>query len=235
MTDAGPTAAGTDAASTAADAPASDPDTGAAAAADTDANRVIAALGVAAVLAAFLLAVAPGLVPSSVRSTLSAVSPRVYVALLVLVGALLLLVVAARSGGPEAEPLAPEPDLGDRPPALGERFDGALARATDPSLPRSDRLDYQAAIREWLRETAAGAVARAADCDREVATEIVATGAWTGDRRASALLGADEALAPPWYVHLWDLLRAESAFARRVRHAVAEIHALDAGDREVEP
>lgn len=201
----------------------------------TDANRVLAALGGLAVLAAFLLAVAPGLVPSGVRSTLSALSPRVYVALLTAAGFVMLLVVAARSGGPGATSLTPDPDLGDRPPALGERFDRSLARATDPSLPRDSRLDYQAAIREWLHETATDAVVRAADCDREIAAQVVVDGAWTDDRRASALLGGEGAPAPPWYVHLWDLLRSESAFARRVRHAVDEIHAVDAGDREVSP
>jgi hypothetical protein len=201
----------------------------------TGANRVLAALGGLAVLGAFLLAVAPGLVPSGVRSTLAALSPGIYVALLTAVGFVMLLVVAARSGGPSAAPLAPEPDQGDRPPALGERFDRSLDRATDPSLQRADRLAYQSAIREWLQETGADAVARAADCDREVAARLVADGAWTGDRRASALLGDADAPAPPWYVHLWDLLRAESAFARRVRHAVDEIRAIDAGDREVSP
>lgn len=199
----------------------------------TGANRILAALGGLAVLGAFLLAVAPGLVPSEVRSTLAALSPRVYVALLTAAGFVMLLIVAARSGGPSAAPLAPESDPGDRPPALGERFDRSLDRATDPSLGRDVRLEYQSAVREWLHETATDAVARAADCDREVAAQVVADGAWTDDRRASALLGSADAPAPPWYVHLWDLLRAESAFARRVRHAIDEIHAIDAGDREV--
>lgn len=201
----------------------------------TEANRVLAGLGAAAVLGAVVLSIAPGLVPAGLRGALSAVSPGVYVALLVLVGAAVLLVVARRSDGPRAAPLYDPPEPTDRPPALGERFDATLERATHPELPRGARIDHQDAVREWLRESATNAVVRATDVDRDSAAELVASGQWTDDRRASALLGDDQAPAPPWYVHLLDLLAPESAFTRRVRHAVDEIEAVGDGDRQPGP
>jgi hypothetical protein len=66
--------------------------------------------------------------------------------------------------------------------------------------------------------------------DHEAAARAVETGAWTEDRRASALVGGPEAPSPSRLRWLLDLLLTGSAYQRRVRHAVAEVDRLLVGD-----
>lgn len=195
-------------------------------------RRGVAGVALGAGAAAVLVAAVPGLV-GPLRDALGGVPPGVLIGLLVLLG----LALVWRSGRrarrlPEPEPLVPDRSDASRAPAVGEGFDDRLDRVTDPDLPRERRLPAQDDVRERVRELAVTACRTAADCDRAAAERAVAVGAWTDDPRASALAGGPEAPAPPLHVRLWDLVRAESAFRRRVRHALGAVRAVQRGERD---
>lgn len=196
-------------------------------------SRVVRGVALAAGVAAVLVAAVPGLPPAPVRDAFAGLSAGALIGLLVLVGLLLAWLSGRRARQvPEPEPLVPDRSAADRAPAVGERFDDRLARVTDPDLPRERRLAGQDGVRDRVRAAAVTACRTAADCDRETAERAVDTGAWTDDPRASALVGGPEAAAPPLHVRAWDLVRAESAFRRRVRHALAAVRAVQRGERD---
>jgi hypothetical protein len=186
-----------------------------------------------AVLVATVAVLVPDLVPlpAPARALLTALPAGVVLTLLTAVGLVLLV---ARSRGSRADP--PEPLVErDRPTRrtteLGSEFETRLARATDLDLPRARRLDAREAVEATVREAAVEAYTLGTDTDRATAVEAVETGTWTDDRRASALVGGPAAPTPSRLRWLFDLLWTGSAYRRRVRHAVAEIERLLAGDR----
>lgn len=196
-------------------------------------KRVVVGVALAAGAAAVLVAAVPGLPPASARDALAGLSPGVIIGLLVLVGLLLVALSGRRAKRiPDAEPLVPERDAGPRAPAVGAPLDDRLDFVADREIPRDSRIREQRVVREHVREVVVTACRMAADCDLETAERAVETGAWTDDPRAGALVGGPEASSPPLHVRVWDLVRSESAFRRRVRHALDEVRVVQAGDRD---
>lgn len=195
-------------------------------------RRRVATVALAAGAAALVVAALPW-VPGPLRDALGGLRAGVLIGLLMLVG----LVLVWHAGWharrlPAPEPLVTDRSDASRTPAVGERFDDRLDRVTDPDLSRERRLAGQDDVRERLRDLATTACRTAAGCDRATAERAVVTGAWTDDRRASVLVGGPGAPAPPLHVRLWDLVRAESAFRRRVRHALDAVRAVQRGERD---
>lgn len=196
-------------------------------------RRVTAGVALAAGVGAALVAAVPGLPPAPVRDALAGLSPGAVIGLLVLVGLLLFALSGRRARRiPEPEPLVPERDPKSRTPAVGEALDDRLDFVADPEIPRDARTEEQRAVREHVREVVVAACRTAAGCDWDAARGAVEDGTWTDDPRAGALVGGPGAAGPPLRVRVWDLVRSESAFRRRVRHALDEVRAVQAGDRD---
>ncbi|WP_276260806.1 DUF7269 family protein [Haloglomus litoreum] len=202
-------------------------------------GTALAVVAVLAILVAVVAVVAPGAVPvpPAVEALLDTIPAAVVLSLLAFVGLLLLFARSRRSRASELDPLLAPAEGGPRAPALGSGFDGDLAAATDLDATRERRLVERENVENIVRDAAVDAYAVEVGVDRETAHEAVVTGDWTGDRRASALVGGPEAPTPSWGQWLFDLLRSESAYHRRVRHAVAEIERLltDGPTEEREP
>lgn len=186
--------------------------------------RVAGVLGLLSLLGAVAVLALPA-VGASVTAALAGFSPGVVVALL---AALAVLAVVARVGATPARAPAharvrPERDPPDRAPVLGASVEDALARATAADATRDRRAAGRDRVRALLREGATEAVAAAEGVEHEAAREAVLCGEWTDDPRAAAVVGDERAPSPPWRSWIWDLLRGEDAFRRRVRHATAEI------------
>lgn len=191
-------------------------------------GTALAVVAVLAILVAVAAVVAPGAVPlpSAVEVLLTTIPAAVVLSLLAFVGIVLLFVRSRRSRSSEIDPLLEPEDTGPRAPALGSVFDEDLTAATDLDATRERRLVEREGVEELLRDAAVDAYAVEVGVDRETAHEAVVAGAWTDDPRASALVGGPDAPTPSWGQWLLDLLRSESAYHRRVRHAVAEIERL---------
>jgi hypothetical protein len=191
-------------------------------------GTALAVVAVLAILVAVVAVLAPGAVPvpPPVEALLETVPAAVILSLLAFVGILLLFARSRRSRSAELDPLLEPDEVGPRAPALGSGFDDDLTAATDLDATRERRLVEREHVEEIVRDAAVEAYAIEVGADPETAHEAVVTGAWTGDRRASALVGGPEAPTPSWGQWLLDLLRSESAYHRRVRHAVAEIERL---------
>lgn len=191
-------------------------------------GAVLATVAVAALVLAAVSVVAPGAVPlpSAVRELLQALPPGVVLSLLALVALVLLFVRSRRSRATAVEPLLEPAEGPARAPALGHGFDEALAAAVDLEATRERRLVDREGVEAAVRAAVVEAYAVEAGVDADRAREAVETGTWTDDRRASALVGGPDAPSPPWSQWLFDLLRSESAYRRRVRHAIAETERL---------
>ncbi|WP_254821641.1 DUF7269 family protein [Haloglomus halophilum] len=192
-------------------------------------------LGIGSLLAVLLAAVAvlaPGAVPlpPPVRAVLTTLPPGVVLAMLVFVGVVLLLVRSRGSRADPPEPLVEREVPTARATELGSEFDDRLATATDLDADRARRLTARESVEATVRDSAVEAYALDAGVDREAAARAVESGAWTEDRRASALVGGPGAPSPSRLRWLLDLLLTGSAYRRRVRHAVAEVERLLAGD-----
>jgi hypothetical protein len=192
-------------------------------------------LGIGSLLAVLLAAVAvlePGAVPlpPPVRAVLTTLPPGVVLAVLAFVGVVLLLVRSRGSRAAPPEPLVEREEPTARATELGSEFDARLATATDLDADRARRLTARESVEATVRDIAVEAYALDADVDHEAAARAVETGAWTEDRRASALVGGPEAPSPSRLRWLLDLLLTGSAYQRRVRHAVAEVDRLLVGD-----
>jgi hypothetical protein len=185
-------------------------------------GRVLAVVAVVALLLGVVAVLAPGVVPSPVESALTTLPPAVVLSLLAFAAILLLLVRSRRSRSRGVEPLVGESEATQRAPRLGSSFDEALDAATDLEATRKRRLVDREQVEETVRAAAVEAYAVERGVDRETARETVVAGGWTNDRRASALVGGPDAPTPSWGQWLLDLLRSESAYHRRVRHALAE-------------
>lgn len=186
------------------------------------AGLVLVIVAVLALVLAVVAVLAPGVVPSAVGNVLTALPPAVVLSLLAVAGILLLFVRSRRSRSTGVEPLVAETESTPRAPRLGGPFDDDLASATDLEATRERRLVDREGIEETVRAAAVEAYAVEHGVDREAAREAVTSGGWTDDRRASALVGGPDAPTPSWGQWLLDLLRSESAYHRRVRHALAE-------------
>lgn len=186
------------------------------------AGLALAAVAVLALVLGIVAVLAPGVVPSAVENALTTLPPPVLLSLLAFAAILLLLVRSRRSRSAEVEPLVVEAEATERAPRLGGPFDEALDAATDLEATRERRLVDRERVEETVRAAAVEAYAVEHGVDRETAREAVVAGGWTDDRRASALVGGSDAPTPSWGQWLLDLLRSESAYHRRVRHALAE-------------
>ena len=200
------------------------------------AGRVVAVVAMLALALAGVVALAPGSVPLPpvVLELLRALPPAVVLSLLVGVALVLLFLRSRASRSTTIEPLLPRSEPTGCAPRFGGRFDGDLAAATDLEATRERRLDEREDVEETVRTAAVDAYAIEHGVDHETAREAVETGAWTDDLRASALVGGPEAPTPSWGQWLFDLLRGESAYHRRVRHALAETERLLADERNGE-
>lgn len=192
-------------------------------------SRVLLALGAVCVLAAAALALAPSLVPGAAALERAVVALPVQALFALFVGALLLLVfaravqvrLASESAAGRTRRTAPQPDE----PTLGAAFEETLSTAVG-ARDRARRRHAQSDVEEELRAVAVTSYRLATDCDAEAAEAAVRAGDWSDDARATAVLGGPEAPSPPLYQWVYDLLRRESAYRRRVRHAVREIRDL---------
>lgn len=187
---------------------------------------MLAAIAVLALVVAVVAILAPGAVPPAVERVLTALSPAVVLSLLAFVGLVLLFVRSRRSRSTGIEPLVAESETTARAPRLGGLFDDALDAATDLEATRERRLVDREQVEETVRAAVVEAYAVEQGVDRETARGAVVSGDWTDDRRASALVGGPDAPTPSWGQWLLDLLRSESAYPRRIRHALAETEAI---------
>lgn len=185
-------------------------------------------LGLSALVGAVAVLVLPGL-GTQVAAALSALSPSVVVALLAAVAVAVTLLRASGSSAraPVQRRVRPDRDAPDRAPVLGASVTESLARATDADATRARRTDGRDRVRAALRDAAVDAVAVSEGVDRDAARETVLTGEWTDDPRAAAVVGDERAPSPPLATWLWDLVRGEDAFRRRVRHAVDAVREVD--------
>jgi uncharacterized protein (DUF58 family) len=178
-------------------------------------RSVALAVGILALGAGVLTAVAPGLLGVGFGDLLVS-----GVGVLAVVQALRAL--RARLDRPDdpVETPAPERPVATRTP--GASFEDVLAGFVDGlggSFPRSR-------VREGLRAAAVAALARYGGHTDEEAAAAVAAGTWTDDAVAAAFLAAEETPAPPLRVRLRRRLARESSLQRGVRHTVDAVAAV---------
>lgn len=92
-------------------------------------------------------------------------------------------------------------------------------------------IDAVEAARDRLRETAASAYARSAECEMEAARRAVRQGTWTNDQTAAAALAADDGPTHSLGSRLRLWLDPESERERRFTSATQAITALAGGTR----
>lgn len=197
------------------------------------AGTALAIAAVVGIVVATVAVVAPGAVPlpPGIERLLTTVPPAVVLSLLAVATLLVLAVRSRRSRSSALDPLLVTEDTAPRAPVLGSGLDDDVAAATDLDATRERRLAARERVEERVGAAAIDAYTVAVGVDRETARTAVRTGEWTADRRASALVGGPDAPTPSRGRWLLDLLRSESAYGRRVRHAVAEIERLVDRDR----
>jgi hypothetical protein len=147
--------------------------------------RPLAAVGIAAIAAGFLVAVDRGLAGALDLSF-------VVVTLIGVLGVLQgVRYASARRGRNRRSTDLGEPERRERAAVPGRDFDDAVARAASSSLRRGRTARDD--VRERVRAAAIRAVARRRNCSRERAAELVEEGAWTDDRTARAFLSPSTA------------------------------------------
>ncbi|WP_066413804.1 DUF7269 family protein [Halorubrum aethiopicum] len=147
--------------------------------------RPLAAVGIAAVVAGFLVAVDRGLAGALDLSF-------VVVTLIGILGVLQgVRYASARRGRERRSTDLGEPERRERAAVPGSDFDAAVSRAA--SARRRRGRTARDDVRSRVREAAVRAVARRRNCSRERAAELVDDGTWTDDRTAAAFLSRSTA------------------------------------------
>ncbi|MFC5135436.1 MULTISPECIES: DUF7269 family protein [Haloferacaceae] len=142
--------------------------------------RPLAAVGIAAVAAGFLVAVDRGL-----ASTLD--FSWVVVTLIGLLGVIQgVRYASARRGRERRSTDLGEPERRERAAVPGADFDATVARAASARRRRGRAARDD--VRSRVRAAAVRTVARERNCSRERAAELVEEGTWTDDRTAAAFL-----------------------------------------------
>ena len=194
-------------------------------------------LGTGALVLSLVLTVAPGVVPPNAADSLMApiagVGPVSSFGTLIGLGGVAL---AVRRRFSTSEPIErgvevslPDytRDRSDGPvETVGAGVDGALDALQESSAAPSDVsfVQTKASIKGPLRETAIDVLVETRGLDRDEAEHLLATGQWTTDPRAAALLGkADVAL--PLRIRVRDWVRGVP-LRRQVEATVEEILAF---------
>jgi len=113
--------------------------------------------------------------------------------------------------------------------AIGEEFDVALARTIDTSLNEEERKERCDRVRDHLRETAAMRYSEVTGVRMEEAEEVVGSGDWTDDLRASGFLADENEGSVPLKVWLLDVLVGRDPFVQGVEASVRGIEQLGEG------
>lgn len=219
-------------------------------------RRVLAVVGLAAVLLAALLRVAPGVIPAVVRRPLTAFAstlpgePILWV--LAALAGFYALVRTARgrrrpapspafgagggSGGDDGNDggtgttvtTGSERSLpGGTPPAGVPTVGTGFERAVSAAGEGAgDPRDAGRPVRERLRATATAVLARRTDASPADARAAVAAGEWTDDRVAAAFLGGGSAPAYELTERIRGWIRPGPTFRNRVERTVAAIEAV---------
>lgn len=185
-------------------------------------RRATYTVGVVAGVVGVAFVVAPGL-------AVGVPATKFYVGFVGLFAVFAALVDAAGRRGvsfPRAETDDPEAGLGSLP-RPGESFDEAFRRATVDASRTSD--EQRAVVRERLRAVAIDAVAHRENCGPAEAADRLASGEWTDDIHAAAFFADPDAEIAGDSVRTYaaEIAGVESRFARRARHAVAELDAME--------
>lgn len=178
-----------------------------------------AAIGAIMVAVAAAAVHAPGLLPVSPREVdraLATTDPVIVFLVIALLatGYAFLAVLRTRVVGSNVGPLvsvAPERPREGSTEVVATEFDAAFERG--------DRVAY---LREELHDCAVAALLQGTGVDSETATEAIASGEWTNDRRAAAFLG-DGVERPPLLKRAIDWIANEPRPRRYARHTVEAI------------
>ncbi len=172
-------------------------------------RRLLATLGVAAVVSGAAVAANPGLATG--RSSMSLA--------VVFVGVLALLegvnAVMDRLGGDRSRAELPTVERRRQLPTPGDDVDVALGRLAGP--PSAERDRQLGELRRRLRRLAVDTLVAEGHTEAEARTALAA-GTWTDDPHAAALFA--DATAVPDGPGLVDRLRGESGHRLRVRRAI---------------
>lgn len=189
-----------------------------------DDHPILTTIGVAAVGAGVLMVVNPGLA-GLVGTGYFAVT---MVGLLAMIQG--LRVARARRETDIEGLQTPDVETVETMPTPGWEFDEQVA--TLNSGPRRESIRKRRQLREALEEEALAAVARAENCSRSEAEELLRAGTWTDDPHAATFLGGSDAPSPPIRDRLRLAVSTQSVFqhrARRTADAVARSADPDAG------
>lgn len=180
-------------------------------------RRLLAALGVGAVLIGLLSAVGGTAIP--VAAATDALGNDYF--LIAAVGGIAALAAVAATASGSAERMnqatTPDPEGPVTVPAAGEELDRSLSnwQLRLPVLGAGRR----ESVRERLRAAAVGTVRRIDGCSRSTAVEKVADGEWTDDEQVARFLAEDD-------LSLVVTVRTPGI----ARRTVAAIESLDATD-----
>lgn len=202
---------------------------------------VFGLLGALATVVAAVLLFAPALVLSLPSvAALASLAETVNVRQVLLAGSLLVglyLTIAARSATrsvregqsgdafDEATTNPPEAVTTARQRRTAEDLDDAIETAIEGD---DDALE---AVRTRLRETVTAAYARTTGCSDAVATQAIASGDWTDDRTAAAVLADETGPSHSLWSRLSLWLDPETERRRRLTHAVRAARGLTEGWR----
>lgn len=200
---------------------------------------VFGAVGTAATLLAAAIVFTPGLAESTqplagVADALADVDERQ----LLLVASLLVGVFVAVIGWNVTQQTRRDSDVFDEatagpPEAVTTARQRQTAADLDETFDAAIAGDSNAieAVRDRLRETAASAYARSAECEMEAARTAVRQGEWTDDPTAAAVLSTSEGPTHSLWSRLRLWLDPESERERRFTSATQAITTLAGGAR----
>lgn len=191
--------------------------------------RVVAGVGVVALVAAVAMIAAPRQFAPSLRTDVVRSLRTVALVLGGTAGLIGLLSAYHRGrGGVETAgqagvelPVVPESLGGDADAVPGTKLDDAI-ESIGGRVHGSDDVYTVMKVRSSLRGLAIRVTATTADCSRERASELVENGAWTDDVRAAEFVGGDEVPDLPLGLRIRDWASGR-AFERRVEATVDEL------------
>ena len=188
---------------------------------------LVVTVGAVTLALATLVGFAPGLLPGSVRSVLTAIPA---VESLGRVASLVALTTAGRwlwtSSSESLPPMSTNDTVETSGPVAGGAFDRHLA---DAGAVGEQTAESEARVRSDLRSLAIDVYEQTARCDRSTAALAVESGTWTDDPAAAAFVGGPEAPSVPWRVWVRDALSDEGPFHRQTVRTLRAIDALGDG------